>query len=204
MKKNPNPSNDYNTIYWVAEQCCGIADGLSTIHEYDASMESKNHQSRPSSVPAMMQQLYGRHGDIKPQNILWFPDPANESSRGTLKITDFGLTKFSSSHSKSYELGAKLATSPTYRPPEYDLEDGLVGRSYDIWTLGCLYLEHITWLLGGWALVEDFTKKRQALDPRWHDIHTDTFFEIVSCKLTNHTLGAMVKPQVTKVTFPPF
>jgi serine/threonine protein kinase len=213
-KKNPTPSMDYDNMLWIAEQCSGITDGLSKIHRYE-STDSKHHHSKrhdatldPKSankleVPAYKRppkQLYGRHGDIKPQNILWFRDPDDENDKGILKITDFGLTEFSANNSKSYKLNSNIAASPSYRPPEIDLEDGVIGRSYDIWTLGCLYLELITWLLGGWELVEKFRVERMAFDPMWFDTHSDTFFEIVRCKVTNNTIGAMVKPKVTKVT----
>ena len=216
-KKNPRPVMDYNNVLWIANQCYGITDGLSMIHRYE-STSAKDHPPKrheaarsvsaanfleipvskgPSNPP---KQLYGRHGDIKPQNILWFRDLDDENDRGTLKITDFGLTEFSANNSKSYKLSHNIATSPSYRPPEIDLEDGIIGRSYDIWTLGCLYLELITWLLGGWNLVKEFKRERMAFDPMWFDTHTDTFFEIVLCKENNNTVGAMVKPKVTKVS----
>ncbi|KAE8454273.1 hypothetical protein EG329_005198 [Mollisiaceae sp. DMI_Dod_QoI] len=214
-KKNPNPSVDYDNVLWIAIQCSGITDGLSKIHIYegtdpkshqskrhDATLDPKsaNHLELPTSKRST-KQLYGRHGDIKPQNILWFRDANDENDKGILKITDFGLTEFSANHSKSYKLSGNIATSPSYRPPEIDLEDGIVGRSYDIWTLGCLYLELITWLLGGWDLVEKFHKDRMAFDPMWFENHTDTFFEIVRCEVTDHTVGAMVKPKVTRFIF---
>lgn len=214
-KKNKYPSVDYENILWVAAQISGITDGLSKIHRYE-STDSKYHHSKrhdaqldPRSavmsfaIPASKhrpKQLFGRHGDIKPQNILWFQDPDDENDKGILKITDFGLTEFSANHSKSYKPNNNIAASPSYRPPEFDLQDGLIGRSYDIWTLGCLYLELITWFLGGWDFAEKFRVERTAFDPMWFDYHTDTFFEIVRCKVTNNTLGAMVKPKVTRVT----
>jgi serine/threonine protein kinase len=145
-----------------------------------------------------MDQLFGRHGDIKPENVLLFSDPDDYDSIGTLKLTDFGLAEFSAIHSRSYKPKSKVAISPSYRAPECDLHDGIIGRSYDIWTLGCLYLEFITWLLGGWKLVEKFTQKRTTTDALWHDIPTDTFFEIVKCGSTGPP-GVMIKPAVTDV-----
>jgi serine/threonine protein kinase len=150
-----------------------------------------------------MEKLYGRHGDIKPANVLLFRDPDVDENMGTLKLTDFGLAEFSAFHSRSYKPKSKVATSPSYRPPECDLQNGVIGRSYDIWTLGCLYLEFITWLLGGWDLVQEFTKKRTSHDPMWADIPTDTFFEIVKCSDTG-TPGAMIKPTVTDVSYPSY
>ncbi|RSL50760.1 hypothetical protein CEP53_008699 [Fusarium sp. AF-6] len=92
---------------------------------------------------------YGRHGDIKPENILWFNDG---TKGGTLKITDFVLTKF---HTWD------IRSSRCYRPPEVELGDGLIRPSYDIWSMGCLYLEFLAWLLGGCSLVSEMAVARQ-------------------------------------------
>ena len=211
---NPTPSVNLKTILWMAQQCKGIANGLSKIHHYESS-SSKAHPNLerifngsprqnlviPTSHAPVnaMEQLYGRHGDIKPVNVLLFRNSEEHDNIGTLKLTDFGLAEFSALHSKSYKPKSKVATSPSYRPPECDLQDGTIGRSYDIWTLGCLYLEFITWLLGGWDLVQEFTQKRMSFDPMWHEMLTDTFFEIVKCSVTG-TPGAMIKPAVTDVS----
>jgi serine/threonine protein kinase len=215
--RNPTPSVDQKTILWMAEQCKGIANGLSKIHHYESS-GSKVHSKSVRKLPGLssqnlappsshaptnsMEQLYGRHGDIKPANVLLFSDTNEHDNIGTLKLTDFGLAEFSALHSRSYKPKSKVAASPSYRPPECDLHDGVIGRSYDIWTLGCLYLEFITWLLGGWELVEEFTAKRTTFDTMWHDMPTDTFFEIVKCSATG-TPGAMIKPAVTNVRHTP-
>lgn len=205
--RNPTPSRDHRTILWVAQQCDGIAAGLHKIHHYESS-SSKDPQNillgQNLAVPTShehansMEPVYGRHGDIKPANVLWFCDPTKEMSLGTLKLTDFGLAEFNTFHSRSAKPKSKVANSPSYRPPECDLLDGKIGRSYDIWTLGCLYLEFITWLLGGWDLIQKFNKKRTTVDPMWH-MKTDTFFEIVYCDVTK-TPGAMIKPAVTAVS----
>lgn len=185
-KITPKPSFHHDTIMWVATQCRGIAQGLLKIHKYESSMSKKSGL------------LYGRHGDIKPENVLWFRDTNKEDNMGTLKITDFGLTEFSR-HSKTYKSRSKLAVSPSYRPPECDLEGVPIGRSYDIWTLGCLYLEMVAWLLGGWKLVQSFHNKRLAVDRLWPDIESDTFFELVQVKDSN-SIAATVKPAVIEVS----
>ncbi|KAG8165172.1 hypothetical protein KVR01_005447 [Diaporthe batatas] len=226
--KHPAPTLDHEGMVWLAEQCCGIANGLTKIHHYETwrrtnseISESKsgrldslrNLHRNPGRSTSMniepgqksvnrdtnkqrhfRKQLYGRHGDIKPENILWFRDPEKSGDRGVLRISDFGLTEFSTRHSLCYKRNNQVAHSLSYRPPECDLEGAFVGPSYDIWTLGCLYLELIAWQLGGNKLLQDFRRKRNIHDPlRLHS--TDTFFEIVHCIDTN-TVGAMVKPAV--------
>lgn len=201
-RKNPRPSMNYETVRWVAEQCCGLAEALSKIHQYNSN-EWKRHPEHPRTqqrlqAPTATRPRYqfGRHGDIKPQNVLWFQDRHDRNRNGTLKITDFGLTEINTRLSMFYEPDIKAAVSPSYRPPEFDLV-GTRGRSHDIWALGCLYLDFVTWLLGGWELVEDFARKRQAPDPMWSDIPTDTFFEIVRCKDDN-SIAVMVKETVSR------
>lgn len=183
----PKPLFQYDNIMWVATQCLGIAHGLLRIHQYESSMSKKSGQ------------LYGRHGDIKPENVLWFRDASNKDNTGTLKITDFGLTEFSQ-HSKTYKTRSNLAVSPSYRPPECDLEGAPIGRSYDIWTLGCLYLEMVAWLLGGWKLVQIFRNKRLAIDHLFPEMESDTFFELVQVKDSKST-AVRVKHAVVEVSF---
>ncbi|EPE30998.1 Protein kinase-like (PK-like) [Glarea lozoyensis ATCC 20868] len=187
----PEPSLNMKTVKWFAKQCKGIAHGLLKIHHYRTS--NSKCQTGSHHHPETHESRFGRHGDLKPENILWFSD----SDGGTLKISDFGLSEYSTHHSKSYKPKSKVATSMSYRPPECDLTGGKIGQSYDIWTLGCLYLEFITWLLGGWELVKKFEKKRMSFDPMWCDMNTDTFFEIVKVHGERSiALAARVKPAV--------
>ncbi|ROW13671.1 hypothetical protein VPNG_04584 [Cytospora leucostoma] len=200
----PCPVADYDTVRWVAQQCWGIADGLFKIHRYesisydDSRLNPEHNQAqqghRSQSKTGPRGQMLGRHGDMKPQNLLWFPNPHDSSDRGTLKITDFGLTEISISQTLVYSPRSIL--TPSYRPPEFDLL-GESGRSHDIWALGCIYLDFIAWLLGGWDFVQEFALKRRSSDPMWSDIPTDTFFEIVRCK-RDDCIAVMVKQAVSK------
>ena len=193
----PKPSFDMETVKWVAKQCEGIAHGLVKIHHYQTT--HSNCQTDSHNHDGTHEPRYGRHGDLKPENILWF----SGSDGGILKISDFGLSEYSTNHSKSYRPKSGVRTSMSYRPPECDLKGGKIGQSYDIWTLGCLYLEFITWLLGGWELVKAFEEKRMSFDPMWCDMDTDTFFEIVECKRPR-AFAAMVKPTVKDVRKRPY
>ena len=42
-----------------------------------------------------------------------------------------------------------IKIKPGYRPPECDVDGGYINRLFDIWMMGCLFLEMITHLLGG-------------------------------------------------------
>jgi serine/threonine protein kinase len=191
--ENNDPSMDLETVRWVAQQCAGICDGVSMIHR-DVKKPLKDRFG--DTLP-----LYGRHGDIKPRNTLWFRDSGENRGKGTLKITDFGIAEVNSKTSRSKKTNGHIDFSPTYCPPEVRMPGGEISRSFDIWTLGCLYLEFATWLLGGWPLVKKFQRLRRMKDAAHPNAHLDTFFEIVKDSRTG-VLAARVKPEVTSVSLP--
>ncbi|EPE33277.1 Protein kinase-like (PK-like) [Glarea lozoyensis ATCC 20868] len=191
----PTPSNtvpaklDYDWVLWFSEQCLGIAQGLEAIHSAVVQLES-------SSEKGSSDQLHGRHGDLKPENILWFENP-NEvegtPSSSVLKISDFGLTDFHRNRSKSGINAQTVGNSPTYRAPEYDVMKA-VSQNYDIWTLGCVLLEFVTWFLSGWPEVDEFSEIRTNEDN--NQVKEDTFFVLVYLKERNGQIGARLKESV--------
>ncbi|KAI0873616.1 kinase domain-containing protein [Hypoxylon argillaceum] len=178
-KIKPKPRIE-ETMLWVARQCARIADSLSKIHEYNSFCgDGAAHTTQGFTRQRGGIKLYGRHGDIRPANILWFSNLEDANNGGTLKLTDFGLAEFHTMDSRSNRPRRQIGTSDVYRPPEYDMPDGKISRSYDIWTIGCLYLEFIAWLLGGWDLVRSFNIKRTPLEATWCLGRCDyTFFEL--------------------------
>lgn len=123
---------------WIAHQCQGLADALSVIHDF------KNY--RTGSDPD--ERTKGLHGDIKPENILWYRcwSGREHDELGVLQIADFGLSSYHHATS-AYDIKIKAAAHK-YRPPE--VESFMpISRSFDIWTLGCLYLEFIVWMTEG-------------------------------------------------------
>lgn len=182
---------DADTARWVATQCHGIASGIDHIH----------HHIRMRDAEVGEERRYGRHGDIKPRNMLWFSNPDNPTDRGILKITDFGIAELNSKHSRSKRANWSIQFSMSYHPPECDIPGELISRSFDIWTLGCLYLEFLAWLLGGHQLFNKFLKSRLKPVPAFPDTEGDAFFEIMRYQNTD-TLVAAVKKEVTDVSTP--
>lgn len=135
---------DEADIRWIAEQCHCLANALSFIHN-------------PCFLDPNEKQLFGRHGDIKPENVLWFKN--NEGAK--LAFSDMGLAEVRKDSSRSNIPGENIPRSPTYRPPECEMAGtkGHISRSFDIWTLGCVFLEFVVWILEGPKGITDFHSK---------------------------------------------
>jgi serine/threonine protein kinase len=184
-KHEPDPDFNDKTIIWTLKQMSGIADGLKQVHictvTYALSPQGAGNvrvQGDATMSVKKGEQWFGRHGDIKPENILWFRnDPDHKDNNGLLKIADFGLGRFHGLDSRSKVPPDSVWGTSTYEPPELKL--GIpVSRAYDIWSLGCLYLEFVTWLLMGATAVEAFANCRAE---SWHTIPsiTDSFYTII-------------------------
>ncbi|KAI6750623.1 hypothetical protein HG530_014519 [Fusarium avenaceum] len=129
-------------LIWMIQQCHGLASGLAKVHHHSSWTRHTRHHKT---------QNQGRHGDIKPKNILFFNDAAD--SYGKLVVADFTLMRFHSPNTV-YTRIQDVNYSQTYRPPEKAARDGSqVTQKYDIWTLGCVFLEFITWHLLGFNAV---------------------------------------------------
>ncbi len=61
----------------------------------------------------------------------------------------------------------------TYAPPEYQLHVR-ISQAFDIWMLGCVYLEFISWLVLGWRGVVQFHDVREHITSS--GVSDDTFF----------------------------
>jgi serine/threonine protein kinase len=191
--KPSTPRRDYQLTLWFTKQCLGIAEGLKMIHTLDMpDTEALNS--------AAAHQTHGRHGDLKPENILWFKDYQDKDPQcqGVLKISDFGLTRFHGTRSKSHIDADTIAVTGTYRAPEYDVNKS-VSQSYDVWTLGCVFLEFVTWYLLGWEEVDKFSRNR--MDEHDSEVKEDVFFNFVNMR-DDHgrtQTGARAKPSVANV-----
>ena len=211
--KEHEPIRDSTTALWLADQCEGLARGLATIHRYhtfsakkllSAAVPAPNGELRltvPKSSLLVAKPSWSqlprlvccRHGDIKPENILWFPDPVKGSSRGmgVLKITDFGTAEVTETDETPWK---KAPNSLMYCPPEVEVpRDDLLRNSYDIWGLGCVFLEFAAWYFGGWKGVEEFLDERLQVNNSFHQFRTGTFFYVEE---EGGVRRALIKPGV--------
>lgn len=123
--KTFDPVLDVNSISWVLVQMKGLASGVKALHDKNT-----------------------RHGDIKPQNILIFNN--TESNAETLVIADVGIAKYHAIYTRERYSGTTTPFgSRRYEPPEVEGKEVPRSRKYDMWSLGCVLLEFLIWLVSG-------------------------------------------------------
>jgi serine/threonine protein kinase len=159
----------------MAEQILGLVDGLRVIHSSEC-----HFFGRGTPNPSNVKQKFGRHGDIKPANILWFNDGAVDNTVqvvGSLKLADFGLTTFHETGATRVDRGAPRTL--TYQSPELETHDH-VSQSNDIWSLGCVLLEFVTWYLLGDEGLKIFDESRfeSRFETELYGFITDAYFSL--------------------------
>ncbi|KAH8704764.1 kinase-like domain-containing protein, partial [Talaromyces proteolyticus] len=177
-ERNATPICNYEKTLWVFQQISGIASALSRVHIYTADDDYRDR--RLQVLNDDQEKRFGRHGDLKPDNILWSHQDqiaTVDGKMGVLQIADFGLGRFHGRYSRSNVNPLTLVTSPTYQSPEIELRKP-VSRKYDIWSLGCVYLEFASWLLLGWPGVVELADKRAEQNPQTK-INDDYFYKLV-------------------------
>lgn len=109
------------------------------------------------------EQFKCRHGDLKPGNILC----VQEKEEIVLKIADFGISKIH--HAQTTYRKAATTTdflTPSYQGPEVEFEkidkanQHPRSRKFDIWSMGCVFLEFAIWLLHGPKAIEGFANAK--------------------------------------------
>lgn len=176
------PQLDEQYLKWVLTQLCGLADGIARLHY--------------SGEDYTM-----RHGDLKPENILCFQSTEMvEAQEGPciLVIADVGLTK---AHALATEMRQEATRTRSgtvmYEPPEADFESQRnipMSRRYDIWSMGCVYLEFVIWLLYGAKELERF------IDDLGEDKRFYSRRDMVNSPIKTPQLHMMVRKWVDWIT----
>jgi serine/threonine protein kinase len=187
-------------VWWFFEQCVGITFGLRKIHHL-GTLPKDNLGTNKLDVKVLPKRVlnddkWGRHNDIKPENILWFKE--FDEKKDHLVISDFGLTRFNSARSKSIAPADQIqGFSATYKPPDLHFNDG-ISQTYDVWSLGCVFLEFVSWFLLGGKSIDDFEHARlhDKLESQG-EVPEDKFFALVPAAKQRQT--AVLKQSVVKV-----
>ncbi|CAH0003171.1 unnamed protein product [Clonostachys byssicola] len=130
-------STEGNVVSWALEQMVGLTEGISALHKEKV-----------------------RHGDLKPENILFFPeDIEGHRFSGPLVIADVGLAKFHEDYTVNrQERTTTNSRTICYEPPELTIDkEKPVSRKYDLWSLGCIFLEFLIWIRFGNSHVQKFS-----------------------------------------------
>ncbi|KAF2104859.1 kinase-like protein [Rhizodiscina lignyota] len=149
------PRLEKSYLEWVFNQLYGLAMALDLLH----------HTKKC------------RHGDLKPENILCFKDGSNND---ILVVADLGLATV---HQIVTEM--RKHTNPTGGTLVYLAPEAAPNplnplqprpRRYDVWAMGCIYLEFVIWLLYGVEGLARFTGPLEAYyvrDNKTVDVHGD-------------------------------
>ncbi|KAF1928584.1 kinase-like protein [Didymella exigua CBS 183.55] len=147
----------------LAQQLFGLADALSLIHNRGQSDPGKKSGLL---TPEGSKQKTGFIHDIKPENILMFIYNQGGKKTYWFRLSDFScakvvdvLTSVSGKNKYSYQTVSKSGT-PNYRAPEAT-GTGKTSRPYDLWSLGCVFLELLVWYLDGYTALREFRDKRE-------------------------------------------
>ena len=139
---------------WLLDQFHGMAEAVKRIH--DLSGPEAPTSSSTLMAPTAGERRTAWHHDIKPENILFFRN--SSSGRGMFRISDWGSGKVNAYRTRSYHTESPIGTL-TYEPPEYT-KDGKTSRPYDLWSLGCVFLELLIWAVFGSTSLETFSNER--------------------------------------------
>lgn len=153
------PTRD--NVIWLTRQFRGLAEALKGIH--DLSGAGTLQSAMDLATHPKSERRAGYHHDLKPENILFYKETGN------FEISDFGSGKVHTYRSGSYNSPWSHGTV-TYEPPEAVTEGG-ISRPYDMWSLGCVFLEMLIWAVLGYQSVKEFGDKR--LERRYPGSLTD-------------------------------
>jgi serine/threonine protein kinase len=167
LNEQSAPSTSDETFLQLVQQLINLSHALDSIHNLRGPLvgaqtqrtnEPQQADSQGLTVPLdrlTIRQQTGYHHDLKPDNILIFPG-------GMWTINDFGTARIHEAvANSSYRTPNLNGGEATYAPPDYESR-GESSRPYDIWSLGCIFLEVLIWLFssGSGKGLADFATQR--------------------------------------------
>jgi serine/threonine protein kinase len=192
-KVEPAPKMDVDTVRWMSQQCHGITAAVGAIH---------NRRLGISSPSFMESDMGSMHGNIKSTKVLWFR--STRDPKGILVIGNTGLSTFKFHGSRS-RIRSEPMSIELYQAPEIVMKNSRAAkRDTDIWALGCLFLEMLTWLLGGRELLLEFEELLEPKETRYskygEPYYAYALFDLEEVDDGYEQFAVRVKPEVTKVS----
>ncbi|KAK5326535.1 hypothetical protein LTR93_003397 [Exophiala xenobiotica] len=149
MARELSPKWTKSKLSAIIGQMAGLADGLRHIHNLGPANLQPDGIQKHAEPGHHHHSQAGYHHDLKPGNILV---TINRDTEDLLfSISDFGSAKMgqilSGSERPSQFTRNPYPGDPVYGAPDTILE-GKSSRPYDIWSMGCVMLELLTWIIG--------------------------------------------------------
>ncbi len=139
LENSPPPS--FRSLEQMIVALSGLCSALHAVHNFH--------------YPNLEVLAIGCHHDLKPDNIL--------VHRESFLLADFGLSTFKASN-KASDTSFKKVRGDYVAPECENFEDlskrNVIGRSSDIWSMGCIMLEVMTYVMTGPKGVTDFELER--------------------------------------------
>lgn len=186
-KQSPTPS----VVVQAVQQLYHLADALWCLHNFQREDPEANELTEVASTAPQVRLEDEevniedgitpiRHGDLKPENILRFiSNPSDPNDLGILKIADMGLAKRHVQATEARQNATSTAYGTfAYEPPEAHHSLAPRSRLYDIWSMGCITLEYIIWILYGSDGLKRFYRQMNSA----HNQDVCQYFEMVRTK----------------------
>jgi serine/threonine protein kinase len=102
------------------------------------------------------------------------------------------LTRFSDDDNVAVLDRERVPYSQSYQSPEIMMPNGRLTSQYDVWALGCVFLEFVSWYVGGYERIEEMECERSAG-------HFSSSFFFIKVKSNPPSVSAELKPVVVNL-----
>ncbi|KAF2787745.1 kinase-like protein [Melanomma pulvis-pyrius CBS 109.77] len=159
-EKQDHADRTADLFVWHLQQLLGEADALRVLHKINC-----------------------RHGDLKPENILYFDEKNN------FVIADVGVSSIHKNPTiRRSDPTTSKATTPSYEAP--DVVTGINSprsRLYDIWSLGCIFLEFLVWFLFDHNSIDVFSGSRL----RFNTLKQSALWKVIVHPVVSEVIAAL-------------